>query len=82
MRQNLTFYLKQEGEEQKSFDKELMEMFQDLSSDDQESSADEVNFVLHLYSLSQSLTLRNFLSIHILRDFIYTCHLIAFKKKG
>ena len=43
MRQNLTFYLKQEGEEQKSFDKELMEMFQDLSSDDQESSADEVN---------------------------------------
>ena len=32
----------QEGEEEKSFDKELMEMFQDLSSDDGDSSPDEV----------------------------------------
>ncbi|KAL5248469.1 hypothetical protein ACHWQZ_G017607 [Mnemiopsis leidyi] len=32
---------KTEGKDQKSFDKELIEMFQDLSSDDQESSADE-----------------------------------------
>lgn len=31
----------QEGEEEKSFDKELMEMFQDLSSDDGDSSPDE-----------------------------------------